>query len=98
MSRKIALTLIASLAFTSTIYADSSEAKELFDEAKCMECHNNKDFKVREDKVNSFEKLHNSVNQCSFNSETGWFDDETLDVTKYLNKKFYHFSESKHSE
>ena len=93
MSSKIALTLISTMLFLSTLNADTSHAKELFNEAKCMESHNNEDFKAREDKVNSFKKLQRSVNQCSFNNETGWFEDEELDVTKYLNKKFYHFKE-----
>ncbi|MFT7004422.1 MAG: hypothetical protein ACJAWW_001780 [Sulfurimonas sp.] len=94
MFNKKILTLISTIMLSSCVYADMTEAKELFDEAKCMECHNNIDFKVKKDKVNSFKKLHNAVKQCSFNTSTGWFDDETLDVVQYLNKEYYKFTDS----
>ena len=93
MSNKTKITLIGTLIFTSIVYADHSEAKELFDDAKCMECHNNEDFKPRENKVNNFDKLHKAVKRCAYNNSISWFDDETLDVVKYLNKEFYHFKE-----
>jgi uncharacterized protein YrrD len=93
-NKKVLTLLISTIILSSCVYADMTEAKELFNEAKCMECHNKSDFKVKEDKVNSFKKLHNTVRQCSFNTNTGWFDDETLDVVKYLNKEYYKFTDS----
>jgi len=54
MSKNIIITLFVSTIFTNSIYADISEAKELFNEAKCLKCHSFNQFKVREDKVNSF--------------------------------------------
>ena len=98
MLNKKTLTIIGSIILSSAVYADMSEAKELFHEAKCMECHNSGDFKVKQDKVNSFQKLHKTVNKCSYNTNTGWFDDETQDVVRYLNKEYYKFKEPSSSK
>lgn len=90
MSKKI-LSLITAVIISDTLVADMSEARELFNDANCMECHNLPDFTPKKDRVNSFSKLHKSVNACAFNTDAGWFDDETLDVVEYLNRDFYHF-------
>ena len=83
--------LISSLLSVGVLSAQANEAKELIAQAKCMECHNKKDFKHRPDKVNSFNKLRKSVNACVYSTKTAWFDDETRDVTLYLNKQHYHY-------
>ncbi|MDF1876989.1 hypothetical protein JHD47_04070 [Sulfurimonas sp. SAG-AH-194-L11] len=87
------LLLISSLLFTTTLFSQHQEAKELFTDAECMSCHNNEDFVPREKKVHNFKKLSKAVDACRFNNEAGWFDDESLDVSKYLNHKFYKFKE-----
>ena len=83
--------IILTIFSTCSLQADISEAKELFDEANCVKCHHTNSFKVREDKINSFTKLYSIVDRCEFNNETGWFDDEKMDVVLYLNQDFYHF-------
>ena len=81
---------------SSILYASDIEAgKELFDEAKCMECHNKEDFKYNKQKVKNMKKLHTSVEACAINNDAGWFDDETLDVVHYLNKEYYKFKDAK---
>jgi len=91
MSKNLLITLLISTIFINNTYADTASAKELFNEAKCLSCHGFDQFKVREDKVNSFRKLHEVVDKCSYNTNTGWFEDETGDVVLYLNQDFYHF-------
>ena len=83
--------LMSVLIAGSLLQADMEEAKELFDEAKCMECHNNQDFQHREKKVNSYKKLSNSVKACALNSDAEWFDEDADSVTNYLNYKHYHY-------
>ena len=83
--------LATSLLFTTSLSADMQEAETLIAQAKCMECHNTADFKHRPKKVNSFKKLHSSVKACVYGTKTGWFDDEVMDVTRYLNEKHYHY-------
>ncbi len=51
--------------------------------------------KYRKDKVNNFGKLHSMVDACSSNSNTGWFDEEIMDVSSYLNYHYYHFKKQK---
>ena len=91
MSKKL---LLISILFSNVLlFAEHEEAKELFDEAACMDCHNNEDFANRKDKINNFPKLHKAVDACRFGNEAGWFDDESMDVSKYLNAKYYHFKD-----
>ena len=79
------------LLFTNNVYADMHTAKQLFDENDCTKCHNVEKFKYRKDKVNSFEKLNSVVGACANGTNTGWFEEEILDVSSYLNNKYYHF-------
>lgn len=83
--------LVGAVCFTSLLQADMEESKELFNEAKCMECHNNEDFQSRKEKVDTFAQLHKSVQACSSSNSTGWFEEDEDGVTRFLNKKFYHF-------
>ncbi len=85
--------LLSAVIVSSLLQADMKEAEALFDEAKCMECHNNSDFKKKKDKVDSYKKLSKSVNACSSNTDTGWFEEENEDVASFLNHKFYHFKQ-----
>ncbi|MDB2562577.1 hypothetical protein N9X61_03120 [Sulfurimonas sp.] len=78
---------------TTHIYANESEAKELFEESDCTKCHSVDRFKYRKDKVNNFEKLHRTVNSCVNSTSAGWFEEEIKDVSSYLNAKYYHFKE-----
>ena len=94
--KKIPFALLILLLLKSALFAnDDINPKELFDEADCMSCHNNEDFVPKKSKVNNFAKLHKTVKACEFGNDTGWFDDETLEVSKYLNKKHYKFKETK---
>lgn len=75
-----------------TLFAQHDEAKELMKDAECMSCHNNEDFVAKKGKVESFEKLSQTIDACRFGNDADWFDDESLDVAKYLNHKFYKFN------
>ncbi len=86
------LILLIYLIFATILVANDTPGKELFADADCMACHVQDDFSKRKDKVNNFVKLHKAVTACEFGNDIGWFDDETLDVSKYLNKKYYKFT------
>ncbi len=81
--------LLIGILLSSFVYAD--EAKELFDEAKCMECHNNSDFGGDTSKSKSYKEVHDVVIACQMNNDAGWFDEDSELVTDYLNNKFYKF-------
>lgn len=82
--------LIAGLMVTTSAFAGAEEGKEMFDEAKCMECHNTVDFSESK-KVHNFKQLEKRVRACQLNTGIGWFDEDVTDVADYLNKDFYKF-------
>jgi len=91
MSKKL---LLISIIFSNILlFAEHEDAKELFNDAACMDCHNDEDFANRKNKINNFAKLHKAVDACRFGNEAEWFDDESMDVSKYLNAKYYKFKE-----
>jgi cytochrome c peroxidase len=79
--------LFSTVAFSS----EHHEAKELFDEAKCMRCHNSNDFRHDEERVYNFKRLNHSVHTCATNNNAGWFEEDEHSVSKYLNHKYYHY-------
>ena len=83
--------IILSLLIISNLSADTEEAKELFDEAKCMKCHTKIGFNLENDRVKNFQTLSKSVNQCVYSTHTGWFEEEISDVVHYLNEEHYHY-------
>lgn len=52
---------------------------------------NNEDFVPKKGKTDNFEKLCKIVDACRFSDGAEWFDDESLEVSDYLNDRFYHF-------
>lgn len=85
------LLIISYLFFALTLYAQHEDAQELMKDAKCMSCHNDEDFVVKPGKLDNFKKLSNRVDACRFGNDADWFDDESHDVSKYLNHKYYKF-------
>jgi len=74
--------------------AEVHPGKVLFDSTtSCLECHNLSDFSNKNTKVKTFDTLHKRVKACTFVAKEPWFDDDILDVTKYLNKDFYKLKE-----
>ena len=76
----------------SLIFAN--EGKELHQES-CFSCHVSKhDSKFYSSRVNKKMKtlasLKTQVKRCSGAVEAGWFPEEELAVTKWLNDSYYH--------
>jgi len=90
MSVSIFNTILFTLAISTLVNAsEHHDAKELFEEAQCMKCHNKNDFQVRQDNVNTFNKLNTSVQACANNNHAGWFEEDIHGVSRYLNHKYY---------
>lgn len=77
--------------FSVVLFADDQSPQMLIDEAKCMRCHATSDFKAREEKVNSFKRLHHQVKACADKSYAGWFEEDVQSVSEYLNLHYYKF-------
>ena len=89
MSRISCLTALF-LSFTYTAMAsEHKDAKEIFDEAACMRCHSINHFRVKKERVNSFEKLQKSVQRCASNTHAGWFEEDIYGVSRFLNHEYY---------
>ncbi len=90
MNKTIKMAILATgLLFSSASFAaDIENGQELFNEAKCMECHNSDDFKHSK-KVKDFHTLEARVDACQRNTDAGWFDEDTNDVATYLNETHY---------
>ena len=86
---KISL-LIAGIMVTTAAFADAEEGKEMFAEAKCMECHNTEDFSNSK-KVHNFKQIEKRVEACRINAGIGWFEEDVTSVADYLNQEFYKF-------
>ncbi|RUM63329.1 MAG: hypothetical protein DSZ04_05870 [Sulfurimonas sp.] len=87
--------IISWLLSSISLFAQYQEAEELFDDASCMSCHTEVDFSPKIGKVDNFKKLTQVVDACRFSNDITWFDDESLDVAKYLNHLYYKFKEKK---
>lgn len=81
--------LLYIIIFTTPLYTYETHPQELMDDATCMKCHYSGDFEAKEEKVNSFTKLHDQVKACANNNHAGWFEEEVMDVSDYLNSKYY---------
>lgn len=94
------MTTIVSIALTVVFcacgYAEMMKGKKLFDDAKCMECHNVGDFKDKKiRKSQTFDQMKGKVSACQIANDAQWFDEDEHEVAVYLNKKYYHFKEKK---
>ncbi len=89
MKKYLLLTL--PLLLSSALYADAADGKEMFEESKCMECHNIEDFSDKKMiKSKNFHEMEDMVIACQTNNDEGWFDDESHDVATYLNNEYFH--------
>ena len=65
----------------------------------CNSCHNsmfpdgngNEIYTKDIRKINTSKKLYSMVEFCAGNNNLGWFEEEIIDVSKYLNDSFYKF-------
>ncbi len=88
------MTTTVLLILSTSLYADKENGKVLFDNSKCLECHNIEDFKDKDlNKVKTFKEMKDQVFACSIANDAMWFDDEVYDVSTYLNHEYYHFKQ-----
>jgi cytochrome c553 len=79
------------LAALSPVQAQEGDgAKELYSQ-HCVQCHASEVYTRPERKVTSLDGLQRQVRRCELALGLKWFDEDILDMTHYLNVKFYHF-------
>ena len=91
------ITLVSSLLFASSFaYAipfakgDPKVGKALHDKT-CVACHDSKMYTRADRKVKTAAQLAGRVSGCNANTGAGWFPEDELNVSAYLNQQFYKF-------
>lgn len=88
----ITLSLIGILISPLTLASEKIRAgAELFQEGRCITCHQSKPFNAQQTKLSSFKSLNTMVEACNTNLGLGWFPDEVEAVSHYLNHHHYRF-------
>lgn len=70
---------------------NAANGEKLFKASKCNQCHGTEVYTRKDRKVKTLPALESQVRRCDSNLNTNWFDDEIIDVTAHLNKKYYKF-------
>ena len=95
MNKLHILKIVLLLSFTSLLAYDADNGHELYNEAKCSECHENSHFTDKNRKAKNYKELSNSVEACRYGTNADWFDEDRDDVIHYLNKEFYKYKVKK---
>ena len=69
---------------------DPKAGKALHDKS-CVACHDSKMYTRTQHKVKTSAQLAGRVSGCNANTGAGWFPEEELHVSSYLNQQFYKF-------
>jgi len=95
--KKLLFQLLACLILVSPLASavpfakgDPKAGKALHDKA-CLSCHDSKMYTRANHKVKTPAQLAGRVSGCNANTGAGWFPEEELNVSAYLNQQFYKF-------
>jgi len=69
---------------------DPKAGKTLHDKT-CVACHDSKMYTRADRKVKTAAQLAGRVSGCNANTGAGWFPEDELNVSAYLNQQFYKF-------
>ena len=83
----LAVTHVSAMPFAK---GDPKAGKALHDKS-CVACHDSKMYTRAEHKVKTPAQLAGRVSGCNANTGAGWFPEEELHVSSYLNQQFYKF-------
>jgi hypothetical protein len=96
----IASLLLSNIAFAEPYAKADAMAGKILVEKNCISCHatsfggDGSAIYTREfRKVKTSKGLVAQVRNCNTNLDLKWFEDEELNVAKYLNKTYYKFTE-----
>jgi hypothetical protein len=81
--------LVSGLLFSTNAISQAADhpGKVLHDNANCMKCHASKPYNPQ--KTPTWDRLVKAVTFCNNNLNTGYFDDEILELSDYLNETYY---------
>jgi len=76
---------------TATNVAKSVAKGKALHEAKCLGCHDTRQYTRKNRIVHTYEDLHSRVEFCDANLNAGFTFDDMDDIVSYLNTEFYKF-------
>lgn len=90
-ARRLCLLLALAAPSAASSSADAERGAELHAE-HCTRCHDSARYTSADRSIDSFAALRERVQLCELAAELAWFEEEVDDVTAWLNREFYHFT------
>ena len=85
------LALMVPLAHATPFEKGDPKAGKALHDKSCVACHDSKMYTRVDHKVKTAAQLAGRVSGCNANTGAGWFPEEELHVSAYLNQQFYKF-------
>lgn len=85
------LLLTASFAHAFPFEKGDPKAGKALHDKTCLACHDSKMYTRADRKVKTATQLAGRVSGCNANTGAGWFPEDELNVSAYLNQQFYKF-------
>ena len=85
------LTLVSTLASAIPFEKGDPKAGKALHDKTCVACHDSKMYTRENRKVKTAAQLAGRVSGCNANTGAGWFPEDELNVSAYLNQQFYKF-------
>ncbi len=86
----ILVVALLAISIPTAFAVDAKKGEKLYS-AKCGGCHDTRVHTRQNRIVHTYEDLVNRVRFCDTNAKTKFSEDDILDVSEYLNEKFYKF-------
>lgn len=85
------LLLASSFAYAIPFEKGDPKAGKTLHDKTCVACHDSKMYTRADRKVKTPAQLAGRVSGCNANTGAGWFPEDELNVSAYLNQQFYKF-------
>ena len=85
------LLLAASYAHALPFEKGDPKAGKALHDKTCLACHDSKMYIRADRKIKTATQLAGRVSGCNANTGAGWFPEDELNVSAYLNQQFYKF-------
>lgn len=85
------LALVPTLASAVPFEKGDPKAGKALHDKTCVACHDSKMYTRADRKVKTAGQLAGRVSGCNANTGAGWFPEDELNVSAYLNQQFYKF-------
>ncbi len=95
ITRWVGMSVALAIFASGPAQAENFERGQELYENQCGECHNKLVPLNKNDKIKTLSKLRERIASWAAHTGAEWGDSELDDVSYYLNKSFYHFTDKK---